>query len=59
MELDREFYIVSEGKKWWTASKQADGWYIMTGDQHRIVQEDGRLGRKILASIEAFKREDG
>ena len=55
--IENEYYIVGErgSQKWWTASLQDCGWYIMTGNQMRIVQEDGRLGRKIIKAIEDEK----
>jgi hypothetical protein len=40
--------------RWWTASRQSDGWYILSGRGMRIVQEDGKLGRGIVAAVEEF-----
>jgi hypothetical protein len=51
-------YVVEdrESKRWWTASQQSDGWHIMTGDKLRVVQEDGRLGKRIISAIANFKK---
>lgn len=42
--------------RWWTASEQSDGWHILTGNQLRIVQEDGRLGKSIVLAINNYKK---
>lgn len=54
---DREFYVIQDraSDKWWTASWQGDGWYLMTGNQHRIVQENGALGKKLVKAINERK----
>lgn len=56
---DREFYIIQErsgNRRWWTASWQGDGWYLMTGNQNRVVQEGGILGKKLVKAINDYKQ---
>jgi hypothetical protein len=46
---------VSDGQKWWTAawSVRRSGWTIMGGKTVREVAATGRLGKQIIAAIEA------
>lgn len=48
---------VRDGKKWWTAawSVKNGGWTIMTGTTCQEVWPGGRLGKKIIAAVEAHK----
>lgn len=48
---------VSEGQKWWTAawSVSRGGWTIMGGKSVREVAASSRLGKRIIAAIEAAK----
>lgn len=41
--------------RWWTVSRMTDGWLITSGrGGYRMVQEDGKLGKAIVAAVEKF-----
>lgn len=50
-------WAVHSGNFWWTASWSVahGGWTIMTGPTMREVSPTGRLGRRIVAAVEAAK----
>jgi hypothetical protein len=58
-ESDRRsaMWEVHEGTKWWVAawSVQRGGWTITTGRTCHEIAATGRLGKRIIAAVEAHK----
>lgn len=40
-------------RRWGTAAKTADGWYLMN-ETSRLIKPDGALGKKMIAAVEKF-----
>ncbi len=56
-KIDHFLYEVKEAKgskAWWTASNRTGHWFIMTGNSMRSVNPDGRVGKRIVAAVEAY-----
>lgn len=52
---------VTSGGRWWTVARVASatmvGWHI-TNEAGRTINEQGQLGRKLIAAVEAKIKED-
>lgn len=51
------WWQVTEGDKWWTVTwdLRIGRYFIMSGTATRGVQPSGRLGKKIIAAVEAAR----
>lgn len=61
MSVAPGMWQVTSGGRWWTVARMASrdmrGWHI-TNEAGRTINEQGQLGRKLIAAVEAKIKED-
>lgn len=51
MRIDQNYFRITDGEKWWSASALTSGWLIVNR-VGRVIKQRGDLGRRIIAAIE-------
>ncbi|SIE26088.1 hypothetical protein [Mycobacteroides abscessus] len=51
LQLEADFFEVSEGDKWWTLKRSGESGWFITNSGGRVVQSTGPTGKRLIQAV--------